>query len=120
MNEGKVSDLASKKEWQWVFNNDVEIENYCIKCGTIYEDYLLIFARGRPRDTVEECISMVLIYKLKVANNKVTGIDPEYHFYKLDPLVNPEFLMSPKVSRRDNDLVIRFVQEGNYSDSFPT
>uniref|UniRef100_A0A7S3IQP1 Uncharacterized protein n=1 Tax=Strombidium inclinatum TaxID=197538 RepID=A0A7S3IQP1_9SPIT len=63
---------------------------------------------------------MVLIYKLKVANNKVTGIDPEYHFYKLDPLVNPEFLMSPKVSRRDNDLVIRFVQEGNYSDSFPT
>lgn len=40
-------------EWEFIFTQDVDIDNFHIKCATIYKDTLIIFARGKPRDVKE-------------------------------------------------------------------
>jgi len=118
-------------EWTWIAQQDVDIDNFHIKNALIYDDKLLIFSRGKPRDVLEECCSFLLILKLKIEDGNIKGIEgfglkdaiekssAQYKYIKLDPLVYPQFLSRTWVSRREADLVLRVVQEDNYSESFP-
>ena len=92
---------------------------------------MLIFSRGKPKNTLEECCSFLLILKIKGDESSVKELvgfakkdvipkdQAQYNFIKLDPLVYPQFLSKVWVSRRETDLVLRVVQEDNYSESFP-
>jgi hypothetical protein len=96
-------------EWYWVHNAVTDIDNFCIKTACIYQDKLLALCRGRPRNTLEQCCSFILVQKLKTQGNLVKEFDGEYQFIKLDPLINPEFLTKIHVSNRDNKVVIRMI-----------
>lgn len=111
--------LSDNSAWDWIHKDTTDIENFHIKNATIIEDRLVIFARGRPRNTQEQCCSFLLIFKLKTQNDMVTGFDKEYSYIKLNSIMYAEFLARPIVSRNGDDLVWRVVQENNYSDSFP-
>lgn len=50
---------------------------------------------------------------------KIIGVDPDYHFIKIHPTIYPEFGTPVYVSRDNEHVVLRFLQEDNYSDSFP-
>ena len=52
----------------------MDIENFHIKNACIIDDRLVIFARGKPRNTLEQCCSFLLSFKLEVgADGFVTG-----------------------------------------------
>mmetsp|Transcript_7829 Transcript_7829/g.13126 ORF Transcript_7829/g.13126 Transcript_7829/m.13126 type:complete len:215 (-) Transcript_7829:26-670(-) len=119
-NSGDIeSPEQANQEWTWIHKEVTDIDNFCMKAATICQNRLLVFCRGRPRNVIEQCCSFLLILKLKIEKGMITGLDGDYHYFKLDPLVNPEFLCSSRVSYRNNDLVVRTIQEANYSDSFP-
>jgi len=44
---------VTKEKWKWLAKHETEVENYCIKSMQVYEDNLLVFARGRPRECEE-------------------------------------------------------------------
>ena len=106
-------------EWKYIHEDVTDIDNFCIKTACIYQDKIIAFCRGKPRNVLEQCCSFILVQKLKIEKGLVIGFEGDYNYIKLDPLMNPEFLTHPHVSLRDNDLVIRVIQEANYSDSFP-
>jgi len=109
-----------KKEWTWIFKEDVEIENFHIKSGVIVGDNIVMLARGKPRNTYEQCCSFLLVYKLIIKEGNVIGFDPKYTYIKLDPTVYAEFKTMPFVFRPDGDqTIIEVMQEDNFSEHFP-
>ena len=115
-NNGNLTD----KEWTWLMKETVDIENFHIKSAVILDDTLVITSRGRPRNVLEQCCSFLLCFKLKIAKGLVVGIDPDYKYIKLDPIVYPEYNTHPFVQRlNDSSIQLSVVQENNYADSFP-
>lgn len=111
---------SSDPEWQFVFKENVDIENFHIKNATIVDDRLVIFSRGKPRGVLEQCCSFLLSFKLQVgADWLVSGLDPNYNYIKLNEIMYAEFLSKPEISKMGDDVVLRMLQENNYSDSFP-
>ena len=100
-------------EWEWLCQQNVDIDNFHIKTALIHGDKLLIFSRGKPKNTLEECCSFLLVLNIKGDGDNVKeitgfnkkGVLPkdqaQYNFIKLDPLVYPQFLSKVWVSRRD-------------------
>ena len=92
---------------------------------------MLVFCRGKPKDTLEECCSCLLILKLETDGDRVVGLEgmkrkdqlakneATYTFIKLDPLVYPAFLSKFWIEEKDTDLILRIIQEDNFSASFP-
>ena len=111
---------AESEEWKWIFDETVDIENFHIKSAIIINETLVIFARGRPRNVLEQCCSFMLNFKLRVEKGLVVGFNPAYNYIKLDPNVYPQYMNTPFVSRRDNDMILlAMVQENNFNDAFP-
>ena len=106
-------------EWQWLSKLDVDIENFHIKNASICGEYLLIFARGQPAGVYEQCCSFLLVLRLIQANGQVTGVEPEYKYFKLDPIIYAQFAATPFFSRNNDNTIIRVLQEDNYSENFP-
>ena len=98
---------------------DVDIENFHIKNASLCGDNLLIFSRGQPNGVYEQCCSFLLILRLTYTGGKVTGVDPNYSYLKLDPIVYAQFAAIPYFSRKDDDTILRVLQEDNYSENFP-
>lgn len=111
--------LYKNDEWTYIFEQNVDIENFHIKNACIIDDRIVIFARGKPRNVLEQCCSFLLIFKLKIEGGFVTGFDTPYNYIKLNSVSYAEFLARPIVSRDGDNTVYRVVQENNYSDSFP-
>jgi len=62
----------------------------------------------------------LLSFKLEIdSTGLVIGYKTPYNFIKLNSIMYAEFLSKPIVSKNNEDIVIRMVQENNYSDSFP-
>lgn len=99
--------VESNEEWKWLSKMDVDIENFHIKSASISGEYLLIFARGQPRDVYEQCCSFLLMLKLIIQKGKVTDVDKNYHYLKLDPIVYAQFAAVPFFARRDQNTVLR-------------
>lgn len=97
-NYGAPDDGPSDKEWFWVHDGLTDIDNFCIKTATIYQDKILAFCRGKPRNVLEQCCSFILVLKLKIEAGLVKGFEEGYSYIKLDPLINPEFLTKPFIS----------------------
>ena len=107
-------------EWQFIFKENVDIENFHIKNAIIIEDRIVLFARGKPRNVIEQCCSFLLSFKLRIGpNGLVCGFDPAYNYIKLNELTYAEFLLKPIVSKQKDDVIIRMTQEHNYTESFP-
>jgi len=107
------------KPWTWVFRETIDIENFHFKSITIIENKMIFLARGRPRDVQEQCCSFILIMPLIIKDGVVTGLDKNYKYIKLDPVVYPEFKTKPFVQRQNDSTVIQVLQENNFSDTFP-
>jgi len=79
--------VTSNAPWNWLAKMDVDIENFHIKNASLCGDYLLIFSRGQPSGVYEQCCSFLLVLRLTYTHGKVTGVDPNYSYFKLDPIV---------------------------------
>jgi hypothetical protein len=101
-NNGKLTD----EEWTWLMKETVDIENFHIKSAVIIDSTLVITARGRPRNVLEQCCSFLLCFKLKTNEGLVVGVDPDYKYVKLDPLVYPEFNRQPFVQRLSDKSIL--------------
>ena len=109
-------------EWDFIFKEDVDIDNFHIKCATIYKDYLIIFARGKPRDVVEQCCSFFLTFKLKTQGNLVTGYETPYNYWKLDPCMYAEQfgkIFANIDASTGTKMIFRVDQENSYNANFP-
>ena len=70
-----------------------------------------------------------MILELEITGSRITGIvgfgegvkkhEARYNFIKVDPLAYPEYLAKTWISKRDSDIVLRVVQEDNYSQAIP-
>ena len=101
---------SNDTDWQFIFKENVDIENFHIKNATIVEDRLVIFARGKPRNVLEQCCSFLLSFKLQVgADGLVSGLDPHYNYIKLNEIMYAEFLSTPQISKVGNDVVLRIL-----------
>lgn len=78
--------LDKDEEWEWLCRQDVDIENFHIKTASFYQNKLIIFARGQPRNVYEQCCSFLLIFHTSEESGKLK-IDPNYNYIKLDPIV---------------------------------
>ena len=114
------SSLRSTDEWKWLSKLDVDIENFHIKNASICGDNLLIFSRGQPAGVYEQCCSFLLVLRLlRGANGAVTGVDPNYSYFKLDPIVYAQFAAASYFTRSNDNTILRVLQEDNYSENFP-
>ena len=52
-------------------------------------------------------------------DGKISGVSREYNFIKLHSTIYPEFGTQCYISRDNENAVLRFLQEDNYSDTFP-
>jgi len=84
--------LKLNETWHWIHKDVTDIDNFCMKAATVCQDRLIIYCRGKPRNTIEQCCSFLLIQKLKIEGSHIKSFDGDYKFIKLDPLVNAEFL----------------------------
>jgi len=109
------------KDWEFLGEHDVDIENFHVKSIFFFEDKLLMFARGKPRGVMEQCCSFLLVFNLILdKSGAVKDIDTDnYTYLKLDPIVYIQYLARPTVNRKGNDLIIRAPMEDNYSFAFP-
>ena len=53
-----AANYGSKKdkltaEWFYAHNDVTDIDNFCIKTATIYQDKMIAFCRGKPREVLE-------------------------------------------------------------------
>jgi len=81
------------------------------------EDRLVLTARGRPKDTFEQCCSFLMILKAKKNDSLITGFDKDFTYIKLDPLVYPQLITVPQVKKASEEneyCQITVVQENNF------
>ena len=70
-----------------------------MKCATIVNNSIVIFARGKPRNILEACCSFLLIFDLKTDDDGlVCGFDPEYRRIKVNPIMYAEHLNIPIIN----------------------
>jgi len=117
VNNGVVN-KDNHENWKWLAKIDLEgedqkINNFHIKCTSIIDDNLVIFARGQLPGMVEVCASFFLIFQLKSNDGKLHGfapddkddvksklnsIDTKFKSIRLDQLSYAEFQAKPHVS----------------------
>jgi hypothetical protein len=107
-------------DWENLFEHDIDIENFHVKSVFIFQDKLMLFSRGKPRQVMEQCCSFLLVVPLVLKNGTVVDIDAaNYTYLKLDPVVYIQYLSRPTVNRMGEHVVIRAPMEDNYSNAFP-
>jgi hypothetical protein len=84
-------------EWTYIYKECTDIANFHVKSAVMIKDNLVITARGKPRDTFEQCISFLLIMKAQINEGLIAGFDPGYNYIKLDHLVYPQLNSTPVV-----------------------
>lgn len=120
VNKENVRLQASSEEWKWLCKLDLDtIQNFHIKNAFFFEDKLVIFARGQPRNVIEVCCSFFLIFNLVIEGGNLVSVDPDYRYIKLDPLSYAEFQSRPQVTQSGDNLMIRMPQEDNHAEGFP-
>lgn len=114
-------------EWTWLMKRTVDIQNFHIKSAVMLNNKLIITARGRPRDTFEQCCSFLLILDAIQENKSsvgslITGFEEEYHFIKLDPVIYPQLNTTPTLRvglGTQGFASLTVVQENNFQEAFP-
>lgn len=91
INQRNVGLQPTKEEWKWLAEMDLDIVNFHIKCAFIFQNKLVIFSRGQPKDITEVCCSFLLVFDLEIDSNVIKAINPEYKYVKLDSLTYAEF-----------------------------
>ena len=66
-------------------------------------------ARGKPRNAIETCCSMLLIFKLKIDNDRVCGFEKTYNYIKLKPIIYAEFLSNYVISKNGKESILSFI-----------
>jgi hypothetical protein len=86
-------------DWTNLFEHDIDIENFHVKSIFFYDNQLMMFARGKPRNVIEQCCSFILIFKLILnPDGTIKDIDAKnYNYIKLDPVVYPQYLARPTI-----------------------
>ena len=84
---------AWEGEWTWLADTtlDLNINNFHIKCATIIQNKLVIFARGQPEGVLEVVCSFLLIFDLIIEKSQIKKIDPDFKYIKLDALSYAEY-----------------------------
>jgi len=115
-------EMGESTKWDWLFKECVDIQNFHIKSAVMVGDQLVVTARGRPKDTFEQCCSLLMVFNAKTEGQLVTGFDKDFTFIKLDPIVYPELITTPQVRLGGGSsgyyCQLSVVQENNFQD-FP-